>query len=460
MPNGQTSFIDRVIQEHGLDAYRNFRSSFPYYGYHAATPAFPHNAIVPCRDCSNELHHQRMNFMNFYELHYVHANYQPNRYGEQPLLHAERERRMVSLCPSCLDECTWCGDQARMSLQEYSSVVLCEGCQSDAVLCSSCDEVMHCDNANYFTNSDYDAYCRSCFRSNVVTCDECDSTWHQDGDPACECATQSDLVNSYSYKPSAIFRDVNSYEFTRNDDDHAHTPFMGFELEVEAGRNDRHSGAQLFETQIMNDNLYLKEDGSLDNGFEIVTHPSTIEYYQSEFDWSSFDELRALKFKSWSTRTCGFHVHISRDAFYTKQMHKKTNSSPHLMGFLLFIYKNASEVEAISGRNSSYGRISDSELENVYEYSRFRGHSERYVAVNTLNAKTIELRCFKGSINKNRILGYLEFVEAVYQYTKTNRITKLKDSMDFLAFTQWCEVQPKYDNLLNIIRRSGALDIE
>ena len=451
---------DTIIRQHGHAAYRNFRSSFPYLGYGNRRPLFPTNAIVHCRDCSNELHHENMNFLDQYELHLVWANPQPLRYGTHDVLHAERERRSVALCPSCLDECAWCSEPARMASQEYSGIVLCESCHSDATTCSDCGDVLHIDNVHTFTNNDYDNYCRSCFRSNVVTCDECDSTWHQHSDPACECATQSDLVNSYSYKPSAIFRDVNSYEFTRNDDAHAHTPFMGFELEVEAGRNDRHSGAQLFETQIMNDNLYLKEDGSLDNGFEIVTHPSTIEYYQSEFDWSSFDELRAMKFKSWSTRTCGFHVHISRDAFYTKQMHKKTNSSPHLMGFLLFIYKNASEVEAISGRNSSYGRISDSELENVYEYSRFRGHSERYVAVNTLNAKTIELRCFKGSINKNRILGYLEFVEAVYQYTKTNRITKLKDSMDFLAFTQWCEVQPKYDNLLNIIRRSGALDIE
>ena len=33
------------------------------------------------------------------------------------------------------------------------------------------------------------------------------------------------------------------------------------------------------------ENLYCKHDGSLDDGFEMVTHPMTLDYHRKEMPW-------------------------------------------------------------------------------------------------------------------------------------------------------------------------------
>ena len=35
------------------------------------------------------------------------------------------------------------------------------------------------------------------------------------------------------------------------------------------------------------ENLYCKHDGSLDDGFEMVTHPRTLAYHQAEMPWAA-----------------------------------------------------------------------------------------------------------------------------------------------------------------------------
>lgn len=413
----------------------------------------PEHALVPCRDCGcTELPASVMSWVS--EPAYVGGDPRFPWLGD----HAHWAYNLQhAYCDDCVSECEWCASPAALHGQSYSNVTLCVDCTDNARLCSQCGDGVRDHRAMYLGSRD-EYYCDNCSDDYVASCAHCGTSYHVDDDPDCDCS-ESHLINSYGHKPDAVFRDINLMAMRLCGDD-VSKPFMGFELEVESGNNRKGDGAELFQ-EIINDELvYLKEDSSLDDGFEIVTHPSTLDFYQNGFDWEPIQQLRDMKFKSWSTRTCGFHVHISRDAFYTKDLHRNTNASPHMYGFLLFIYKNAAEVEAISGRNSTYGRITDSELENAFAYSARRARSERYVAVNTSNRHTLELRCFKGSLNHDRIMGYLEFVDAVFHYTKTNRITKLKDSMDFLAFTQWCEIQPRYDNLLSLIHRSGALDAE
>ena len=33
------------------------------------------------------------------------------------------------------------------------------------------------------------------------------------------------------------------------------------------------------------ENIYIKSDGSLEDGFEIVSHPMTLEYHTEEMNW-------------------------------------------------------------------------------------------------------------------------------------------------------------------------------
>jgi hypothetical protein len=313
----------------------------------------------------------------------------------------------------------------------------------------------------------------------VTSCEVCDETYHEDDEPPCDCNDPRSIILNYSAMRDAsdrIFfvgmtgdRDTDMPNMIRsqhrfNRSEFVHEPMMGFECETESEQCDLYHGAGFFQDMIDNERLYLKEDGSLHDGFEIVTQPHTLDMYQNHFDWQPFRQLSEYGFRSYKyhnpnlNHDVGFHIHINRNAFYTKRLHERTSSSPHLYGFLSFIYHNVNAMTRISSRNSHYGSITDTELDNIYGYARHRSYGDRSVAVNCRNQHTIELRCFSGALNPNRALGYLEFTHALWAYTKSDRIGKLKEhhKMDFNAFADWVEHDPKYDNLVSLIKRSDA----
>ena len=64
------------------------------------------------------------------------------------------------------------------------------------------------------------------------------------------------------------------------------------------------------------ENLYIKTDGSLDEGLELVTHPMTLEYHLNEMPWAEvLRKAQSMGYLSHAAGTCGLHVHISRLAF-------------------------------------------------------------------------------------------------------------------------------------------------
>jgi hypothetical protein len=73
--------------------------------------------------------------------------------------------------------------------------------------------------------------------------------------------------------------------------------------------------------EMMGDFVYLKEDSSINTGgykgFEMVSHPATLEYYASNKNlWITLDYLRKVhNARSWDAKSCGLHIHISRAGF-------------------------------------------------------------------------------------------------------------------------------------------------
>jgi hypothetical protein len=111
--------------------------------------------------------------------------------------------------------------------------------------------------------------------------------------------------------------------------------FFGIEIEVEARDNLRESAEYAHQLESM-DLAYLKHDGSLNNGFEIVTHPMSHDFFKNEATRllcsngrSAYQE--GIRVKSWDTRTCGLHIHISRTGF---------NGGAHMHRFLNLVYTN------------------------------------------------------------------------------------------------------------------------
>ena len=310
-----------------------------------------------------------------------------------------------------------------------------QGGEANFRFCNACESAYHLD---HIRNWDADTYCNRCCDANINECSDCNTEYWGDHHPDCsESEQESRVIYDYSYKPRPIFHGVGRYH-------------MGFELEVEArGNTSREEGAEMTRDKLTEDVAYMKQDGSLNDGFEIVTHPHTLEAYQSTFDWEFLPMLRRKGFRSWDRSSCGLHVHVSREAFRNPSW---TSGNAHMLRFMKLIYDNQRQVERIAGRsNAGYATFADkgSLVRKVKEGRQSDGHSS---AVNVENNATIEIRVFKGSLRKERVLSALEFVTASVEYTRTLKVTGKNKSLSWLHFTGYISRNEEtYPNLALIM---------
>ena len=149
------------------------------------------------------------------------------------------------VCRECLSNgyfyCNHC-EEYYSNEHEWASdseYVICTHCSEHYAVCESCHELISLDNANCY---DGDYYCNNCYDD--VIRDNLGS-----------------IIEDYYYKPEP--------EFLGNCNDNM---YFGVELEVDNGNscNAANSIAKKFT------DVYLKHDGSLNSGFEIVSHPATL----------------------------------------------------------------------------------------------------------------------------------------------------------------------------------------
>lgn len=337
-------------------------------------------------------------------------------------------------CWSCATQCERCNDGVRNDdTHTVDNESWCEHCwENYSNYCEWCSE----STASDITYVHDNAYCESCYNDNCYWCDECDEA--QTNDDPCGCDSDDDDrhvsgcqcrsrngVHDYRCKPEAIFRGSNK-----------HNMYLGFELEMEYKDSDKLLNASQYANTTLDTIAYMKHDGSINNGFELVTHPHTHNYYRdnSKVLWDTIDRLRTqYGARSWDTDTCGLHIHLSRAGF---------SSGAHLHRFIAFVYHNAPHMMKFAGRKTRFARFNDVYTFDEYDRPIFSikhktGHpnsfsSERYSAVNTQNENTIELRFFRGTMNTSGVLSALDLAQAMVEYTRELRLDDVK-----LGALQW-----------------------
>jgi hypothetical protein len=218
--------------------------------------------------------------------------------------------------------------------------------------------------------------------------------------------------------------------------------YFGIEIEVEAKDGDydiRREAAKRAHTLEDSQLAYLKNDGSINCGFEIVTHPMSHDYYMNEANelWETLEDLRnKYDMKSWATRTCGLHIHISRTGF---------NGGAHMHRFLRLVYSNQTLYELLAGRSSSqWSKFDDVDKavpngQDESGYTQWKSvrsykdkiqngrNTDRYSAVNTQNRATLEMRIFKGTINSGKVKSQINLAHASVEYTRTLTVKDVRD---------------------------------
>lgn len=322
------------------------------------------------------------------------------------------------------------------------------------ISCGCCSTLVLNDDMLSFDNR---RYCERCYEDNVYTCEHCNESRWENDDHYCNSDDDdedSGVIHKFDYKPYPQFFGVGKYH-------------LGFELEVESNNN-RHDDAEYAQNDL-GAHAYMKSDGSLNDGFEIVTHPHTLDEYQKNFNWQGIKKLSKRGCRSWNTSTCGIHVHVSRTAFgdsvEPKYGSDKWNDwvlkrQAHELRFMKLIYDNQRQVERISGRASSFARFDDKgNLVNKVKHGHQR--NDRYSAVNTENENTLEVRVFKGSLRPERVLSALEFVHASVEYTRELRVSSKAKPFSWLRFTSYIASNINtYANLALIMEETFQRDSE
>lgn len=315
--------------------------------------------------------------------------------------------------------CDHCGETHPI---EQSVVVqgdlLCQRCMnSETIICSRCGEILYRDS----NAGDEDTpLCSPCFDRYYTACERCGVTIRQedahyddeDDDedtPYCyDCHSRyhvNRVIHNYYFKPEPIF--------------HGEGPrYFGVELEIDEGgeRNDYARAILDVGNGSGEENIYIKHDGSLDNGMEIVSMPASIEYHLTQLPWKEIlEKARELRFVSHACSTCGLHIHISRLAFGETAEEQE----PYLARILYFFEKHWEELLKFSRRTerqldrwaARYGF--KEQPQDILEEAKKGGRGGRYSCVNLENRDTIEFRIFRGTLKLNTFIATLQLVNRI-----------------------------------------------
>lgn len=340
----------------------------------------------------------------------------------------EDELREMRVCEDCIEsseyhQCSDCGHwyTPRYLAARDGERNICDGCWNNGswYVCEDCGAVLTEDEAYY---TDDGTFCDSCHSRRT--------------------RIQRGRIHNYGFKPEPEFQ----YRASEKLRDALLT--FGLELEVDHG-DDRDS--LVSELTELNQPIYMKADGSLDEGVEIVTHPCTLAYHSYELRWAEIARLcKSYGFKSHNAGTCGLHIHIGREQMgssYEEQ--RRTAGNIVLLADRVWdeLVKFSRRTEEQLDRWAARPRIginpgvsyTDAELTRYALNSRDYG---RYQAVNLMNDHTVELRLFRGTLKRKTLIASIQLANNMTKYAMTHTPTECRNATwaDIIAVEQFKEL--------------------
>lgn len=160
-------------------------------------------------------------------------------------------------------------------------------------------------------------------------------------------------------------------------------------------------------------NWWLKTDGSLSSGLEIVSQPYHVG------DWLTNDSLtdwmprfQAAGACAAGRTRCGLHIHANRGQLSHRCMQR----------LWFFLNRNPQFVSAISGRRTGlnkYCRPAGAEfpgLRQVIRRAKAPMSTSRYYALNLTSDETVEFRFFSGTLDPQLVKLRLTFLQLLIEY--------------------------------------------
>jgi hypothetical protein len=361
----------------------------------------------------------------------------------------------IPYCDECATTCEECNKTVRRDemflIRKQGStgypqeLYVCEECYNEEVIgeCESCGETLFRTDYNVQIQGD-GIVCRDCYMENYATCEECEQIVHRDSIifhndrylcESCYEEGRSSLISSYHEKKATT-------KMKTEEENEEGKDVLLFGMEIEIENKSRHEDTEALaeicmdsigETYEGEDKIWLSSDGSLSDGFEIITQPFSMNYWKETFKEEiagMCKEMIRAGARSHETSTCGLHVHMSK---LELARHKEIGFT-ELRKEMLVITRNIWEdMLKLSRRKLSevtqYAKpvvvkIKEDKARDKKERNQkveeaiYDLNNERYSAINFTNRQTVEIRIFKGTLNPETIEATLQVCDAIAAVTQ------------------------------------------
>ena len=280
-----------------------------------------------------------------------------------------------------------------------------------------------------------DRYACQEHRDNFVVCSECGellnrrTAIHRGDNWFCsDCAR---IVHDYAYKPEPIFIGSGNR-------------FYGMELEME----NRTGEIESWLLDKSNDErvYYLKHDGSLHDGFEVVTHPHSIAaFIAAKPFWEEISAYVTKKgMRSHETERCGLHFHVSRKGLGSNETQRLRTIErviylyeKYFREFLLLSRRTESQLEEWARRYLD--ECGDVTMPRVT--SAIRGNNrDKYRAINLRPSETIEFRIFRGTLKVDTLLASAQLIDNWINVAMGDKDISTITMQDIITSTEYPEL--------------------
>lgn len=339
------------------------------------------------------------------------------------------------LCEDCFYDmysyCDYCGSiELRDDLMwlENNETVVCEHCtdhNDNIIWCEEHERYEYQDEDDIIILANGNTICRDAYEYNYFTCEDCGEVYHTDYACWCEyeeCYYCGDCIDNHvsEYISEYHDHDYDEFKMTDEDEENDNKLFFGMEIEIEAKY--RSNSHDILAEAILNqtNDFVFEQDGSLNNGFEIISMPFSRNYMKETLEDDLYAMLQTINKHNYEGKnTCGLHFHVSYDAI---------RSIPNLLKIVEY-YKE--ELTILSRREESslnrwspfYTKNFDKEeITNEMIEEIVDDYQSRYHAINLDNNYTVEFRIFKSTTDHKTLMATWELVNNIVAFANDHEV--------------------------------------
>ena len=235
---------------------------------------------------------------------------------------------------------------------------------------------------------------------------------------------------------------------------------FGFELEVDKSNingdykslyNNIVAHAIIDKTGLDKDEVFFETDGSLDNGFEIISQPHTIAaFYEKTDSWKMMlDILSDATFKSHNAGTCGLHIHVSKALFGSTERQQNfrigkiykffdyywtdlLKASRRDTSSTYYCNKNSNNIKCREENRRHKTESRAWQAQAKYDHDTRHDSESHHRALNNSNYGTFEIRLGRGTLNKASFFAWIDLVLNIVKNSSKgcNKLISARDWLD------------------------------